>query len=957
MSGEVTRRAFIKGAAALSSLMIFGGELKFISSLFSAGDTISPGIDMAIRYGVCPQCPGECGIRCKLMYGRIIKIDGNPYHPNNYEPHISYLTEPRYAMQYVGSTCAKGQAGLQTLYDPLRLKQPLKRAGRRGEGKWKTISWDQAIDEIINGGFIFKEVPGEENRYVVGLREIRRFVSQDTVKADLKALSPEEFRPKYKNLLIDPAQPELGAKSNQLVYLTGRTSNGRKELAERFYEDAFGTANCLEYNCDLSENAAYRIALNDSNGYLKPDYVNSEFIVFFGTSPLEANVPMQTLVRKIMKGVNDGHLKFALADPRYNQSTNKASKWLQVIPGTDGALAMGIIRWIIENDRYDRKFLENPNLQAAVKAGETTWTNAIYLVRMDTGAFLRADEAGIGKSHEKYVVLFEGKPAIHDEVEKGELDAEVEVNGIKCKTAFRLLKESALKYSIEQYAQICGLEAKEIEELAREFTDHTKKAAAEFYRGTVQHTNGFYSALAVITLNFLIGNINWREGAAPGGGHWDEMKGKYDLEELFYQEKAKAWGVPVSRENSRYEDSAEFRQKGYPAKRPWFPHGKGIWQETIAGIAEGYPYTIKALILHRAAPSYSLPGMKQIVEQTLADLDKVPLLVSFDISMSETTALADYIFPDVSGYEQWATPHVAPAILTRTSGVRQPVVEKLYPNTRLMEDVLIEIAKKMALPGFGDNGLDKGISLNRAEDWYRRLIANIACADGGVPGNNEDEKIEYVLARGGRFEDYSQAYDGYQVRHKYQGICQIYSEGLATAIDSMTGKRFSGVAKYEPVADAKGNRIEDKEYPFYLITYKHAAHSSSITLADPYLMEILKENFIEIGAEDAGSLGVENHDAVRLISPTSQQGILGKARIRRSLRPGVIAVMHHFGHWQLGSKESTIDGKPEERDEERGKGVASNPVMRLDTSIGNVCLQDKVSGSPAFYGKVKIVKG
>ncbi len=957
---ELTRRNFIKGAAIAGSAMIFGGELKFISSLFSNADSASTmATDMSIKYSVCSQCIGECGIRCKLIDGHIIKIDGNPYHPNTYEPHISYSTEPRYAVQYVGTTCAKGQAGLQTLYDPLRIKQPLKRAGRRGDGKWKTISWEQAIDEIINGGYLFKDVAGEEARYVSGLKEIRRLVDRDTVMADLKNLSSDEFRSKYINLLADPSQPELGPMANKLVYLTGRTGSGRKEFAERFFRDAFGTLNCIEYNCDLNENPVFKIAFNGLSGSFKPDYVSSEYIIFFGTNPLEANVPMQTMVRKIVKGINDGRLKYAIADPRFNQSTNKASDWLPLIPGTDGALAMGLIRWIIENNRYDAQFLENPNELAAIKDGETAWTNSTYLVRTDTGAFLRGDEAGIDKSHEKYVVLFEGKPAIHDQVEKGELDAEVAVKGIKCKTAFRVLKESAFKYSIEQYAAICGVEAQAIEEIGMEFTNHGKKAAAEFYRGTVNHTNGLYSALAIIILNFLIGNVNWRGGISTGGGHFDEMKGRYDIEKLFYPEKAKSWGVPVSREQTKYEQSSEFRKKGYPAKRPWFPLGKGIWQETIAGIAESYPYSIRALILHRAAPGYSLPGMKQIIEQTLSDLTKVPLLISFDIFMSETAALADYILPDVSGYEQWATPHVAPAILTKTSGVRQPVVEKLYPNTRLMEDVLIDIARKMSLPGFGDNGYGVGNSLSSAEDWYRKLIANIACADEGVPGSSEEEKIEYVLSRGGRFEEHSRAYDddNSYLHHRYRGVCQIYSEQLAVATDSMTGKSFSGVAKYGAVADANDSRIEDKEYPFHLITYKDQSHSSSITVADPYLMEIASENFVEINDEDAKSLGIKSGDIVRLISLTNANGATGRARIRRTLRPGVIAVMHHFGHWQLGSRASTVNEKQTDYDPERGKGVSANPVFRLDTSIGNVCLQDKVSGLPAFYGKVKIVKG
>ena len=68
--------------------------------------------------------------------------------------------------------CPKGQAGIQTAYDPYRITKVLKRAGKRGENKWMTIPFDQAIDEIVNGGKLFSHVPGEENRMVTGLKDI-----------------------------------------------------------------------------------------------------------------------------------------------------------------------------------------------------------------------------------------------------------------------------------------------------------------------------------------------------------------------------------------------------------------------------------------------------------------------------------------------------------------------------------------------------------------------------------------------------------------------------------------------------------------------------------------------------------------------------------------------------------------------------------------------------------------
>ena len=61
---------------------------------------------------------------------------------------------------------------LCAFYSPARLKHPLKRVGPRGSGKWKTISWEQAMKEITEGGLLFKNVPGEESRMMEGLKSV-----------------------------------------------------------------------------------------------------------------------------------------------------------------------------------------------------------------------------------------------------------------------------------------------------------------------------------------------------------------------------------------------------------------------------------------------------------------------------------------------------------------------------------------------------------------------------------------------------------------------------------------------------------------------------------------------------------------------------------------------------------------------------------------------------------------
>jgi anaerobic selenocysteine-containing dehydrogenase len=701
--------------------------------------------------------------------------------------------------------------------------------------------------------------------------------------------------------------------------------------------------------------------------HLKPDILNCEYLILFGSSLLEAGFPFIAAARKMTRAINEGRLKYVVVDPRYSRTAVHAERWVPVIPGGDGALAMGMIKWIIDNDKYDENYLENTSKSAATDDDESTYTNATYLVQIE------GDEEGkFVKDEGKFQVVEKGTTTVDDfdSVDHGELEpGEITVEGVKCKTAFELLKENADKWTFEQYGAEAGVDAKVIVELASEFTKYGKKAVAEFYRGPVQHTNGLYTALAIALLNVIIGNQDWKGGLVAGGSHWHEMGTKAgnpyysdkSLQNQVFPDKVSSWGVRVSRGGSKYEDSTEYLKNGYPAQQPWFPlNGKDLSHTCLQGIGEGYPYPIKAVFITKANFNYSTPGMQEIIEQTFKDNSKVPLFVAFDIIIGEFSSYADYILSEGTFLEQWGTPHVAPIILTKTSGVRPPVVPLLYPDLKLEEDWLIEIGKEIGLPGFGDNGFDVGVPLNQSSEWYLKTVANIAAEGIGVPGSTEEEKINYVLARGGRFEDYEQAYDGEKVNHKLGKILAIYNETLGTTIDSMTGQRLSGTAQYLEVADAKGNAIKDLDpsYPFILITYKTAIHTQSRTMANPLLAELWPENWIVINPVDASTLGISDGDSIKITSATNTIGVGGKAKLREGIRPGVVGVSHNFGHWEYGAKSHSIGTQNTGSDLTRGVGVQSNPVMRLDDSIGKtMCLTDKVGGSACFSDtRVKIEK-
>jgi anaerobic selenocysteine-containing dehydrogenase len=85
--------------------------------------------EVKVVKSICDRCHGQCGVLAYVKNGKVIKVEGDPDFPQN-----------------EGFMCPKGLAVTQVLHHPDRIKYPMKRTGKRGEGKWERISWDEALD-------------------------------------------------------------------------------------------------------------------------------------------------------------------------------------------------------------------------------------------------------------------------------------------------------------------------------------------------------------------------------------------------------------------------------------------------------------------------------------------------------------------------------------------------------------------------------------------------------------------------------------------------------------------------------------------------------------------------------------------------------------------------------------------------------------------------------------------
>ncbi|NTU61852.1 MAG: twin-arginine translocation signal domain-containing protein, partial [Chloroflexi bacterium] len=263
LNPEITRRTFLKASATVGGAAVFLGALPEVQKTFAALDnqaTYPLGQAANQIYTICQQCNTQCGIKVKLHDGVAVKIDGNPYSPWNLVPHLDYKTTLEETAVIDAPICPKGQAGLQAVYDPYRIVTVLKRAGQRGENKWMSIPFEQAITEIVEGGKLFANVPGEENREVEGLRQLRAMTDAKVMKAmkdAITAIWAEKDKAKKQALidkfkvdfaadldkLIDPDHPDFGPKNNQILYFWGHKKGGRSDIAHRFFSSGLGTTN------------------------------------------------------------------------------------------------------------------------------------------------------------------------------------------------------------------------------------------------------------------------------------------------------------------------------------------------------------------------------------------------------------------------------------------------------------------------------------------------------------------------------------------------------------------------------------------------------------------------------------------------------------------------------------------------------------------------------------------
>ncbi len=922
---------------------------------------------LAIRDGIrvgftkCFVCNNMCGLRYRVdeASNTVTRVAGNPYcevvtggDPLDLNTPVARAWEMLTGdegLKHRATSCGKGASGIAAATDPRRVTQVLKRAGKRGENKWKSIPYEQAVREIVEGGDLFGE------GHVDGLRAIR----------DLKHPACEGF-------------PEFGAASNRLLATFNEEDTLRGSFYSRFMTKAFGTTNLGTKHayCGAAVGIGYSLGLGPeiSAGMCDLDWDSFEYAVFIGTAPGASGASINRLGRGVADARVERKAKYVCVDPilRTTVANNTAAQWLPILPGTDSAFLFGVIRAIFEARSFEADFLSHPNEAAAKRNGEINFTNATWLVDEKTQAFARACDFGLGKSEDP-IVFANGKLAPAASTEKAELFvdrqfARADGSSAHLVSSIELVRREAMKHTIEQYARMCGMNPQRIKDVAREFTSHGRRVAAVSNTGN-NNADAVMVGWLICILNTLAAAHDAKGGALYGNGAFFGFEGTYDLDTV---EGAPQTGAMNMCRNGAYEDSTEYKNKvkagvnPYPADHVYHNMNPGYIAgnaaEMLVAHANGDPFKAKAFINWRSNPLYSAASIDARVQQSLADPKDLPLIVGIDCYINETNRFADYIIPDRVMYEEYAC--------DRTWGnYHQCVVAGvpvLEPRTVLnkkgrhvcMEEFLIDCALALKLPGFGKGAIPvkdgKPADLLSFDDWHVRYLSNVAEQCPALPKVTEEDrafagltramkfvsprlskeqaaKVEALLSRGGYY-DRAPRYEGNFMKNGGGKCLQFFNPAMPLLHHAYSGKTYPGVPVLEEPKFFNGQTWRrhwpQKDFPLLFTSFKPILRSN-YSVAFERCVEVSPQNFICINTKTAQKLELKTGDKVRITSGNGRPAE-GVVQCDEGVVPGAVCVPHAYGHTAYGAEDRVIDGKAIPGIKARAGGTAVNQMVPHD---------------------------
>ncbi|MBI2988982.1 MAG: molybdopterin-dependent oxidoreductase [Deltaproteobacteria bacterium] len=844
---------------------------------------------MAARWvqTTCGMCYVGCGVRVEVEDGVVRNIEGDPNHPQNR-----------------GDMCAKGKAGIMNLYNPHRVKAPLKRTNpRKGlhvDPGWQEISWEEAIDTITT---------------------------------------------KLQSIRDDPKK----------LYIQGWETTGDSHTWLHAFAGAFGTPHFSSNASPTCGKVIHPVEFFSGGGFhQQPDLHYCNYLILVGTQfAIAARGSFNHIARDMAEARLRG-MRLVVVDPIGSYAASKADEWIPIRPGTDTAFALSMLHVLVnELGIYDREFLKHRS-------------NAPYLVGKE-GRYVRDPKTGkplVYDGADRTTKSYDD-PTLKDPVVTGSYELEgfkarpsfellrehvanyapektEEVTTIPAKILRRLAREFAEAANVGATISLEGAELPH------------RPVCVDWAKGPQGHKHGFHQSWPLKLLNIVMGAVNVPGGilstAAAGKRpfHWWPEGGADGLLEkggnILPLPHPKAFPGRTPTKPIRMDLAELF---------PLAPHFHTLLPITAQ---DSNPYGISykiEILLH--APVNSLLGSFGDLKMVEHFYQSVSFMAGLAVELNETNLFDDIVLPFPSYLERFdfstgtSTRSIPPCGKDDWFWqVRQPVVD-LPVGMRHPQEVIIELADRVGI----------------LADFYRLLNHTFHLKEPYTLEAGRRYPVEEVIDRMARCwfgEDKGLAWFGEHgviriprdVEEAYIGPfinarLPIYLEHFLQRGEEL--KRVVGqmgipwdLSDYKPLSDwmpcPSYEAMKKGEYDLIAVHYKLAYVYGAFGNENPWINEVCERTnaySILVNEEVARAKGIGDGDEVWLESPVNRVRV--RAKLTQCIHPQVVGIAGHFGHWSEGMPIA------------RGKGVNFNSL--LPTDLEHI---DKISTALDHCVEVKLYK-
>ena len=812
-----------------------------------------------VRKTTCYMCACRCGIDVHIKDGKIRYIEGNRDHPVNR-----------------GVLCAKGSAGIMQHYAPARLRAPLLRTGPRGSGKFKEISWEEAL--------------GIASGWLSGVRE------------------------------ADP---------KKLAFFTGRDQS---QSLTGFWAQQFGTPNYSAHGGFCSVNMAAAGIMTIGGAFWEfgaPDWERTKLFIMFGVAEDHDSNPLKMGIAKLKKN----GARFVSVNPIRTGYSAVADNWIGIRPGTDGLLILAVVHELLKARKIDVDYLMRySNAPWLVIDAPGTAEHGLFARNSDgkalvfetvTERIVPIGTAGARPALSGRHTLEDGRfavPSFQLLAEKY-LDQKYAPEAVAAETG---VAADTIRGLAAEIARTAFDEAIFIDQAWTDMNGERhdgfvgRPVSFHAMRGLSAHSNGFQTARALHMLQVLIGAVD-----CPGAFRFEPPYPKPVDAHPTPHGKAEHFGSnkPLSGPHLGFPRGPEdllIDAAGQPVRidkafswdAPIAAHG--LMHMVIANAHAGDPYPIDVLFLYMANMAWNSSMNTAGVIRMLEDKDpetgeyKIPKIIYSDAYASEMVAYADLVLPDTTYLER----HDCISMLDRPisepdavqDAIRWPVIEP-DRDVRGFQSVLIDLGARLKLPGFVDH---RGRALYKDYADYivrheRRPgigpLAGFRGPEGDRTGRgaaNPDQLKRYIEngsffsahipLEAQFFKHANKAYQDFAVRMGFfdtpQPVTfQLYSETLQKFRLSAEGLRAPFAPEthrqrildgfdplpswYRPFEEAAVDRAE---FPYHAITQRPAAMYHSWGSMNAWLRQIHTKNPLYVPGPICDDHGLKDGDWVFLIS-------------------------------------------------------------------------------------------